>query len=70
MYNWIVSRHNYAVLILTKLDKLKKSEIEKNTELIKSTLGTSENDVIIHFSSVSGTGKDEALELIEKLLRQ
>lgn len=65
MYNWIVSRHGYAVIIVTKADKIKKSDTEKNLSLIKSTLNASENDKFILFSAVKDTGRAEALELIK-----
>ena len=67
MYNWIKARHGYAVIIVTKLDKLKKAEVEKNVSLIKSTLNSSEDDKFILFSAVKGDGRDEALKLIEEL---
>ena len=67
MYSWITARHGYAVIIITKLDKLKKSEIEKNVSLIKSTLNVSGKDRLILFSAVSGAGREDALKLIEEL---
>ncbi len=67
MYRWIRARHGYAVIIVTKLDKIKKSETEKNIALIKATLDTDENDKFVLFSAVSGAGKEEALKITEEL---
>ena len=70
MYEWIKARHGSVNIIVTKLDKLKKSKIDENIELIKKTLNSGENDVLLPFSAQSGLGVPEARELVEELVAQ
>ena len=53
----------YAV-VANKLDKLKKSEIEPNLALIRSTLELPEGVKVIPFSAEKGTGREELLGLL------
>ena len=69
MYEWIKARHGSVNMIITKLDKLKKSKIEENVELIKKTLDINENDNIVLFSAENGTGVDNAHSLVEELVK-
>ena len=52
------------VVVANKLDKLKKSEIEPNLALIRSTLELPDEVPIIPFSAEKGTGRQELLDLI------
>ena len=69
MYEWIKARHGSVNMIITKLDKLKKSKIDESIELIKKTLGVSDNDNLVLFSAQSGIGTDEARSLVENILK-
>ena len=68
MHDWIIHNYGFCVVIATKFDKLKKSETEKNMELIRKTLNFSPNDTLIAFSAETGFGKEESWELINKLI--
>ena len=58
----------YAI-ILTKSDKLNKSEYEEQLSLIKEELGElGEGRNIIPFSALKGNGKEDILNLIESLI--
>ncbi len=58
----------YAI-ILTKSDKLNKSEYEEQLSLIKEELGElGEGRDIIPFSALKGNGKEDILNLIESLI--
>lgn len=58
----------YAI-ILTKSDKLNKSEYEEQLSLIKAELGElGEGRSIIPFSALKGNGKEDILNLIESLI--
>ena len=52
------------VVVANKLDKLKKSEIEPNLALIRTTLELPDDVPIIPFSAEKGTGRQELLDLI------
>lgn len=49
------------IVTANKLDKLKKSEIEGNTQLIRNTLALPDTVPLILFSAEKGNGKDELL---------
>lgn len=56
-------------IILTKSDKLNKSEYESQLKLITEQLGElGENKTIIPFSALKGNGKEEILSIIESLV--
>ncbi|BDB03063.1 ribosome biogenesis GTP-binding protein YihA/YsxC [Clostridium botulinum] len=64
MYNWI-KHYNYEVLVVgTKLDKLKRNDINKNKKIIRGTLKMDKDDKILLISSLSKEGKEEVLEQI------
>lgn len=65
MYDWIVSNGYEPVIIATKLDKIKRSQKDKNVKLIKEKLQVKPGTKIIPFSSVSKQGKEEIWELIQ-----
>ena len=52
------------IVVANKLDKLKKSEIEPNLALIRSTLGLPNSVAVLPFSAEKGTGRDELLRAI------
>ena len=66
MYSWIVDQGFNPVIIATKLDKLKRSQVQKNIKQIKVGLNVTEGTAIIPFSAVSKQGRDEIWELIEQ----
>ena len=66
MYSWIVDQGFNPVIIATKLDKLKRSPVQKNIKQIKVGLNVTEGTPIIPFSAVSKQGRDEIWELIEQ----
>lgn len=55
-------------VIGTKLDKLKRSEIEKNKKIIRTKLGISIGDPFIVTSSESKQGIEDVLNYIEQLI--
>lgn len=52
------------VVVANKLDKLKKSQVEPNLQVIRETLELGEGDVIIPFSAEKGTGRQELVSAI------
>ncbi|MDO5147317.1 MAG: ribosome biogenesis GTP-binding protein YihA/YsxC [Eubacteriales bacterium] len=65
MYRWILSNGFSPVIIATKLDKIKKSQVSKQIKLLKDTLKVMEGVPVVPFSSVTKQGRDEIWELIE-----
>lgn len=52
------------VVVANKLDKLKKSQVEPNLQVIRETLELGEGDVVILFSAEKGTGRQELVSAI------
>ncbi|MCJ7856386.1 ribosome biogenesis GTP-binding protein YihA/YsxC [Lachnospiraceae bacterium NSJ-143] len=68
MYDWL-KHYGYKIIIAaTKLDKIKRSQIQKQVSVIKKTLGLGAGDFVIPFSGVEKTGKDELWQVIEREL--
>ena len=67
MYNWIVASGFEPIIIATKLDKIKRSQIQKNVKAIKTKLGDN-NLKVLPFSAQTKQGRDEILELIEEII--
>ncbi len=67
MINWIRNFGYTPIVVATKLDKLKKSQIESNLTEIYNTLSLDESSVLFPFSSESRYGKDEILSFIEDI---
>lgn len=69
MMDWIRSYNYSPVVVATKLDKLKKSQIEKNLTVIYNELRLDDDCVLLPFSAEKRTGREEFLELIESLVK-
>lgn len=68
MFDWIKSYNYEPLVIATKLDKLKKSQIDGNLTLIYEELELGDDSVLIPFSSETRQGRDQVIELIEYVL--
>lgn len=64
MARWFKETGCPLVIVANKLDKLKKSEIEPNLQIIRDTLELGETDQLIPFSAEKGTGREELLRAI------
>ena len=64
MCDWFKGSGCPLIVVANKLDKLKKSEIEPNLQVIRETLQLGEDDMLIPFSAEKGTGKNELLAAI------
>ena len=67
MYDWMVYQGFQPVIIATKLDKLKKSQIAKSIKEVKNGLGLKDSDLFIPFSSETRQGREEIGQLIDEL---
>lgn len=66
MYRWILSNGFSPVIVATKADKLKRSQIPKQLKLLGETLKVIEGVPVIPFSAVTKQGRDDIWELIEE----
>lgn len=70
MYNWILHNGYQPIIIATKADKLKRSQIPKQVKAIKEGLKLAPGSVVIPFSAQTKQGREEIWNLAEQLLFQ
>lgn len=70
MYDWIVDNGYEPVITCTKLDKIKRSQVQKNLKLIREKLDLVPGTTMIPFSAQTKQGRDEIWNLIEETLAQ
>ena len=68
MYEWMVYQGYAPIIIATKLDKIKRSQIQKNVKAIREGLSVQPGTVIIPFSAETKQGRDEIWELIDSFV--
>lgn len=64
MANWFLESRCPFVVVANKLDKLKKSEIQPNLQVIREDLALPESCPLIPFSAEKRTGRDELVKQI------
>ena len=64
MASWFIQSGCPFVVVANKLDKVKKSQIESNLEVIRTDLELPEHCPVIPFSAEKGTGKEDLVKLI------
>ena len=68
MYEWVVKSGFEPVIIATKLDKIKRSQTDKQIKLIRETLGCSKETVIIPFSAETKQGRDDIYAILDSII--
>ena len=68
MYEWMVYQGYAPIIIATKLDKIKRSQIQKNMKAIREGLQVQPGTIIIPFSAETKQGRDEIWELIDSFV--
>lgn len=68
MYNWIVDSGYEPVIIATKLDKINRSQKDKQVSIIRKKLNAPKELKIIPFSAQTKDGRDEIYGLIDSFL--
>lgn len=64
MANWFLDSGCPFVVVANKMDKLKKSELKPNLEVIRRDLGLPEDCPVIPFSAEKGDGREELVRRI------
>lgn len=71
MFQWILAATGYEpIVIITKMDKLKRSQHAKAIKEIREKLGASKDCMMIPFSAETKSGREEFLEFVDKILRE
>ena len=68
MYEWMVYQGFHPIIIATKSDKIKRSQLQKQLKAIRTGLDAEPGTVIIPFSAQTKQGRDEIWELTEQIL--
>ncbi|MDD2971146.1 MAG: ribosome biogenesis GTP-binding protein YihA/YsxC [Lachnospiraceae bacterium] len=68
MYEWILHNGYHPIIIATKLDKINRSQIQKQVKAIKQGLQVEAETIVIPFSATSKQGREEIYELIDSLI--
>ena len=68
MYDWIVYQGYEPIIIATKMDKLKRSQISKHVKLVREGLGLKKESIVIPFSATSKQGREEIWNLMDSIL--
>lgn len=70
MYAWIKSQNFKPVIIATKLDKIKRSQIQKQLKEIRIGLDAEPDVIMIPFSAQTKQGRDEIYEMLDRLTEE
>ncbi len=70
MYEWILSQGYHPVIIATKLDKIKRSQVQKHLNRIRTGIGADAQTLVFPFSALNKQGRDEINAYIEGLSQQ
>lgn len=68
MYDWIVSNGYRPVIIATKLDKIKRSQTDKQIKAVRTGLGLKPDDTLIAVSSETKQNIDKLWEIVESYI--
>lgn len=65
MYDWIVENGFRPIIVATKLDKIKRSQVQKQVKAVRNGLGLRKEDVLIPFSSETKQGLEELWKYVD-----
>lgn len=70
MYQWILYHGYHPVIVATKLDKIKRSQVQKNLKTLRTGLGVEKETIIIPFSAETKQGKEEIWDYVDQIYEQ
>ena len=70
MYQWILDNGFSPVIIATKADKIKRSQLDKCLKVIRETLRVEKGTKMIAFSATSKQGREEIYEIIDAIIEE
>ena len=68
MFDWIRYMEYQPIILATKADKIKRSQLQKHIKILREGLGADEDTIIVPFSSVTGQGREEVLDFMDQVL--
>ena len=70
MYQWMLHYGYHPIIIATKLDKINRSQIQKQVKAIRTGLEAEKGTIIIPFSAATKQGREEIYDLLDSLLER
>ena len=70
MYDWILHNGFAPIIIATKLDKLKRSQVAKQLKAVKQGLQVQPGTIVIPFSAETKQGREEIWSVIENFCEE
>ena len=70
MYGWVRKMGYEPIVIATKLDKINRSQVQKQIKLIRTTLEADKETIIIPFSATTKQGREEIYELLDNFIAE
>ncbi|MBQ8941862.1 MAG: YihA family ribosome biogenesis GTP-binding protein [Firmicutes bacterium] len=67
MYDWLKHYGHNIIIVATKSDKLKRSQLDKHKKMLKNAFGLEKDEILLPFSSETRSGKEELWEIIERV---
>lgn len=68
MYEWIDYMGYQPIVICTKADKLKRSQVDAHIKAIRNGLGADKDTIIIPFSSVTKQGLEDIWDFMDQVI--
>lgn len=68
MFDWIRYMGYQAIVIATKADKIKRSQLQSQIKQIMEALGADSDDILIPFSSLTKQGREDIWDLIDQVI--
>lgn len=68
MYQWILHQGFLPILVATKLDKIKRSQVPKHIKMLKEGLECKKGTQVFSFSALSKQGREELHAFLEDFL--
>ena len=70
MFEWMEYVGYDPIVIATKLDKIKRSQVDRQIKLIREGLGADKETIIVPFSAQTKQGRDEIWAVIDEFLTE
>lgn len=67
MYDWMVANGFSPIVIATKSDKIKRSQLNKQLAAIRRKLQMQQEELLIPFSALNKSGTEEIRDLLEQI---
>ena len=68
MYEWMRAQGYFPIIIATKMDKIKRSQLSKHMKMIREGLEAPKETIVIPFSAMTKQGRDEIYALLDDML--